>query len=50
MPPPDPRPVLVGVDEESLVVAAFFDAFDWEGRALDPEAQSAADFLGALGD
>jgi hypothetical protein len=48
VPTPDALPLLEGVPDESRVVADFFDAFDWEGTALDPEAQSAEDFLNAL--
>jgi hypothetical protein len=42
--------LLLGVDDDAQPVAAFFDAFDWEGRDLDAETLSAEDFLAALGD
>jgi hypothetical protein len=38
------------VPDEARLVADFFADFDWEGTTLDPEAQSAEDFLRALGD
>jgi hypothetical protein len=44
---PNPE-LLEGVEDEARVVAEFFDAFDWEGTAPDPEVQSAEDFLNAL--
>jgi hypothetical protein len=46
---PNPE-LLEGVDDEAQPVAAFFDAFDWEGRELDAETLSAEDFLSSLGD
>ena len=48
MPPPDAEALqlLEGVDE-TLLVGDYFDDFDWEGRAADPD-QSAEDFLSAL--
>ena len=39
-------PLLEGVDETQLV-GNYFDEFDWDGRAADPD-QSAEDFLSAL--
>jgi len=42
--------LLLGVDDDAQPVAAFFDAFDWDGRELDAETLSAEDFLAALGD
>lgn len=47
MPGPD---LLEGVLDEDQPVAAFFDAFDWEGRDLDAETLTAEDFLSSLGD
>ena len=48
MPAPDAAALqlLEGVDETQLV-GDYFDGFDWEGRAADPD-QSAEDFLAAL--
>lgn len=42
--------LLQGVADPALSVAAFFDAFDWEGRELDAESSSAEAFLLALTD
>lgn len=50
MPAPEIPPLLEGVTDEARLVADFFDDFDWDGTALDPESQSAEDFLTALGD
>ena len=48
---PAPRlDLMVGVDDESLLVATFFDQFDWDGGLLDADQASAEDLLGALGD
>lgn len=49
MEPPE-RALLTGVADESQLVADYFQAFNWEGKTPDPEAQSAEAFLLALGD
>lgn len=50
MPTLDAPRLLEGLPDGDRLVADYFDAFDWEGAAPDPEAQSAEDFLNALGD
>lgn len=43
------EPLVLGLPDADLPVAAYFDAFDWEGKAPDPGLLSAEDFLSALG-
>ena len=50
MPTPEqPRAIAIGLADEELAVAAYFDAFPWEGAAPDAATLSAEDFLAALG-
>ena len=45
---PAPRPVVVGLSDERMPVAQYFDAFEWDGPGPDAERLSAEDFLSAL--
>lgn len=50
MPAPEPskRPVVVGLSDELVPVAEFFDAFEWAGTGPDATVLTAEDFLSAL--
>lgn len=48
MPAPEPRPVVVGLAEERVPVAQYFDAFEWEGSGPDATVLSAEDFFSAF--
>ena len=45
-----PAPELViGLPDDSIRVARYFEDFDWEGTAPDPGVLSAEDFLAGFG-
>ncbi len=52
MPPDEPRQprndLLTGVTQEAVLVADYFDQFDWEGGLPDAEQLSSEDFLNAM--
>jgi hypothetical protein len=57
VPPVEPRPsgvkprvdLLIGIPNEAVRVADYFEQFPWEGASPDAEVLSAEDFLNALG-